>query len=95
MGWWRIDNVDKSQIAGTLPSGLSGGAGAVLNAVPGRAEPSDLYNGDGPADVMGDALAQINDLYEKAWGRRAQPDELKACFDFVCNGWMRRTAALA
>lgn len=56
------------------------------NAVPGRDTPDDLYNGDGPADMMGVALRQIDKLYQEAWGRDAKPDELRACFNFVLNG---------
>ena len=38
--------------------------------------------GDGPADIMGDAVAQITVEYEKEWGRKPSREELHAGLDF-------------
>mgnify|MGYP003965860419 CR=1 FL=1 len=44
-----------------------------------------LYNGDGPADTMDDALDDIDLAYRQSWGRSAVPEELTAVFTF-CTG---------
>ncbi len=87
MGWWKIDD-ESGGIGNCLPSGHPG-KGALCNAVPGRDDPEDQYNGDGPADVMGKAIREVDKLYEDTWGRHARPDEMQACFNFVRNGWIR------
>ena len=91
MGWWKIDSVETGAISCKLPSGHPGDDKTLLNAVPGRDAPGDLYNGDGPADVMGAAVKAVDDLFRAAWGRPARPDEMRACFNFVFNGWKRHS----
>ena len=90
MGWWKSDGPETGCIAGQLPSGHPGeDTPEFRNAIPGRDSPDDCYNGDGPADVMGNALAEISALYKKHWARPAKADELRACFNFCLNGRIR------
>ena len=74
MGWWKIDSVERGQI---------------VNAVPGRDSADAMYNGDGPADLMGSALRKIDAQYVAAWGRSAKAEELREVFDFCLNGMLR------
>lgn len=82
-GWWRIKGPDS-------PGGLDikplVDKGDLLNAIPGI-DPGDLalYNGDGPADVMDEALAKIDLLYRAAWGRRVDHAEAQAVFNFCSS----------
>ncbi len=89
MGWWRIED-ESGQIAYALPSGHPGDDSVPRNAIPGRDDVEEQYNGDRPADAMGRVFKEINALYKEAWGRIASPDEMRACFNFVFNGWVRR-----
>ena len=89
MGWWRIDDIEKGGIGHKLPSGRPNGA-MFLNAIPGRDNIDDLYGGDGPADAMDKAIKKIDAQFQQAWGRHAQPDEMRACFNFCFNAWIRR-----
>lgn len=77
MGWWKIKSVERGQID------WDASKNGMANQVPGRDDPNALYNGDGPADEMGEALARIARLYKKTWGRWPKLDELQACFNFV------------
>lgn len=43
------------------------------------------YNGDGPADVMGKALDQIDLMYRQAWRRGFHPREIQAVFEFCAK----------
>ena len=89
MGWWRIDDVETGGIACKFGSN-NPSKHAVCNAIPGRDSPEDQYNGDGPADIIGYAIGRIDEVYREVWGRSAHPDEVRACFNFVFNGWIRR-----
>lgn len=90
MGWWKSDGPETGMVSKQLPSDHPGkDAPVVCNAVPGRDSPDDCYNGDGPAEIMGSALATVNKEYENAWGRPAMADELRACFNFCLNGRIR------
>lgn len=82
MGWWKIKDVESGQIDWCSPRE----SGQLINAVPGQDSKDLLYNGDGPADVMGVALVKIFGLYEEAWQRSPSKEELRACFNFVVNG---------
>jgi len=55
-------------------------------STPNNDDPSPIYNGDGPADIMAVALDRISALYQQAHGRPAKKEELTAAFNFVCNG---------
>jgi hypothetical protein len=95
MGWWKIKDVE-SGIDGTLSS-LQVDFGhqcptnpSLVNAVPGEESATELYNGDGPADIMGLALEVINKAYQEAWGRPATKEELTAVFNFCCNPMFRQ-----
>lgn len=81
MGWWQIINVESGMIDWDVKR-----EGKAINAIPGKHDKDQLYNGDGPADVMGPALDKINELYIKAWGRPAKREELQAVFNFCANG---------
>jgi len=75
MGWWKIKNVETGQIDFDQ-------------------SPTDekiLYNGDGPADIMGPALDTIADMYREAWGRDPKLDELQAVFNFVTGADARES----
>ncbi len=80
MGWWKVTDVETGGISCKLPSCHPGGDIA-------------LHGGDQPADIMGNAISAIDKAYQEKWGRHAQPDELRACFNFVFNGWRRRVHA--
>jgi hypothetical protein len=83
MGWWRIRNVESGQVDAThtCPTNPK-----FVNAVPGaETEENQLYNGDGPADTMGDAIQKIAKMYIDAWGRPPRVEELEAVFNFVFN----------
>lgn len=82
MGWWKI--VDKSggiDFRHKCPINPK-----LSNAIPGIDLSNELYNGDIPADIMGNALDHINQEYGKAWGRKATREELEAVFNFVMGG---------
>jgi hypothetical protein len=69
MGWWKINDVERGQSAKMHRSETE----------------TDLYNGDGPADEMGECLDSIAREYMAAFGRWPKLDELQACFNFVTN----------
>lgn len=81
-GWWAITGPEGPGLSHMPPVPK----GNLLNAIPG-VDPAKaaLYNGDGPADVMGDAIREIDLEYLMAWGRPATKAELQAVFNF-CMG---------
>lgn len=81
MGWWKIDSVGKGQI--DMPA--KQGEGEPLNAIPGVHTADDLYNGDGPADILGVCCDRIAEMYKAAWGRSPKKSELQAVLNFVVN----------
>ena len=87
MGWWKIRNVESGQIdfGHKCPTNPQ-----LTNAMPGQEVTDSMYNGDGPADLMGPVLRKISASYEAAWGRPAKKDELIAVFNFCCNGMFRQ-----
>lgn len=54
MGWWKINSPRRGQIDRSHDTG-----GRLLNAVPGRDTAENHYNGDGPADSMGEAADKV------------------------------------
>ena len=86
MGWWKIKDVETGMVdfEHVCPTNK-----ALVNAIPGKESEDALYNGDGPADLMGPTLEKINKKYENAWGRSAKKEEMKAVFNFCCNGYFR------
>lgn len=69
MGWWQISSVEAGQINFEhAPNRI------LANALPDRDSDEVYYNGDGPADVLGDA---INTLLEKG----VKPITLKETFN--------------
>lgn len=78
-GWWAITKGN----SGINPPPVD--KGGLMNAIPGEDPGAARYNGDGPADIMGDALREIDLEYLMAWGRPATKMELEAVFDF-CTG---------
>ena len=101
-GWWAITSPDSPGIS--MPPPVD--KGGLMNAVPG-VDPGDsqLYNGDGPADVMDSALARMDLLYRASWGRPMTHDEAQAVFNFcssllkkesdwVENEWLEKTAEI-
>jgi hypothetical protein len=84
-GWWKIKDVESGQIDWDQPDKESG----LINAIPGQDAPKEMYNGDGPADIMDVAIRQIADEYEETWNRKPYPEEIEAVFNFCFNGWKR------
>ena len=87
MGWWKIADVETGMVDFKAKT-----AAQTANAVPGHEDTECLFNGDGPADIMGDTLRRVSALYQSAWGRPAALDELRACFNFCLNGLARQRA---
>ena len=90
MGWWKIENIETGQIARTHPSGhpgnpLPGQDRMVINAVPGRDAIGDYYNGDGPADIMDQAIDDVCRTYKREWNRPPHLEEIEAVINFVMN----------
>jgi hypothetical protein len=83
MGWWKVRDIKTGQVdfSHKCPTNQQ-----FVNAVPGEETEDILYNGDGPADLMGLVLRKINVQYEDAWKRPAKKEELTAVFNFCCNG---------
>lgn len=71
-GWWAVDSDGSSRPPPVFK-------GRLQNAVPG-VDPDEgaLYIGDGPLDIMIDAINKIDLEYRGAWDRPATPEELKA-----------------
>ena len=86
MGWWKIKDIETGQIDfdHKYPTNPQ-----FTNAVLDHEETDSLYNGDGPADLMGPILRKISEQYENAWKRPAKKEELMAVFNFCCNGMFR------
>jgi len=87
MGWWKIKDVESGQVdfdhkCPTNP--------VLTNSIPGSETEDAMYNGDGPADLMGSVLRKIDAQYREAWGRPARKEELTAGFNFCCNGMFRK-----
>lgn len=100
-GWWAIKSPESPGLS--PPPGYSGNG--LMNAIPGtHGADQSLYNGDGPADVMDDALSDIDLLYRASWGRPATYDELLAVFNFcsrrikdgdkIENDWLEQLGIL-
>lgn len=84
-GWWAIDPV-----GGTGQVAPWSGQNGLANEITGPGPDEDKrYNGDGPADIMDAAMADIDMAYRQSWGRPAYPEELQAVWDF-CFGPYRR-----
>jgi len=86
MGWWKIKDVETGMVdfGHKCPTNPQ-----FVNAVPGHEPDENMYNGDGPADLMGEILKKISRQYEDAWGRPAKKEELRAVFNFCYNGVFR------
>lgn len=67
MGWWNITD-DRA--------GLS-----FLSGEPD--EKTEMYCGDGPADIMGPAVTELIELYEESWKRKPYVREVMAAVEFV------------
>ena len=86
MGWWKVKDIETGQIdfGHKCPTNPQ-----FTNAVPGQEAVDSMYNGDGPADLMGLVLRKIDGQYKDAWKRSAKKEELLAVFNFCCNGMFR------
>lgn len=80
MGWWKIVNVESGGIDWNFDSG-----GPNINATIDNIT-NELVNGDGPADIMGDAIEKVIKEYEKEWKRKPKVRELQAVFNFCLGG---------
>ena len=81
MGWWQIDVTDAEAEAFDKSDKM------LYNALPDEDNPKRLYSGDQPADIMSEAIDEINEVYKKTWKRKVTLRELRCCFDF-CTGPM-------
>lgn len=61
-------------------AGESGGIAGLQNA---DAEDEGPLVGDGPADVLGDALQEVIQCYRRGLGRSPTVEELDLCWKFV------------
>lgn len=52
-----------------------------------QTEPTGLAWGDGPADEMERALANITALFQGAWGRKPTVAELRSGLEFSLGGY--------
>lgn len=84
MSWWKIKDVETGMVDFKAET-----AAATTNAIPGKEDVNCLFNGDGPADIMGAALRKISAQYEEAWDRPVKAKELRACFNFCFNGMFK------
>ncbi len=68
MGWWTITEDSPG-----------------LNFLSGRPldEDTGLYNGDGPADIMGCAVDELVALFEESWERKPYMVEVRAAVEFA------------
>jgi len=89
-GWWAVDPETGREVPPPVDKGK------LMNAVPGT-DPTDgaSYVGDGPADMMDEALKRINEAYKSAWGRSATPEELQSVWTFCTRPIMDGTVKLA
>lgn len=87
MGWWKVESVETGQVDFDHKCPTNSG---LVNAIPGQEE-GGIFNGDGPADLMGPVLDKISKEYNEAWGRPAKKEELMAVFNFCCNGMFRES----
>ena len=56
-----------------------------VNQIPGTASPEQLLCGDGPADIMDNAIIAIAKEFQDAWGRGPRQEELRAILNFCSN----------
>ena len=84
-GWWKIDNIETGQIDQSQPDKKK----EIINVIPGKDSSKELYNGDGPADIMDGALDRIAKEYREQWEKEPELDEIKAVFNFCFNGLKR------
>jgi len=77
-GWWAI----QPGKPGINPPPVD--KGGLMNAIPGT-DPNEgaLYGGDRPADILGDAMRDVDREYLLAWGRPATRTELEEAWNFV------------
>jgi len=50
-----------------------------------REDKHEMFNGDTPADIMGDAIEKIVKSYEKEWKRKPYRKEMQAVFKFTSS----------
>ena len=50
-----------------------------------REDKHEMFNGDTPADIMGDAVNEIVKEYEKEWDRKPYRKEMQAVFSFTSS----------
>lgn len=86
MGWWKMNC--QGGISAERPTGA--GECSLVNAIPGRDTTEDHYGGDGPADIMDAAIANIIKEYQEEWGRPPYIEELDGVWTF-CMGTIRTT----
>lgn len=51
----------------------------------GKEDKHEMFNGDTPADYMGDAIEKIVKSYEEEWKRKPYRRELEAVFKFTSS----------
>ena len=50
-----------------------------------REDKHEMFNGDTPADIMGDAVNEIVKTYEEEFGRKPYRKEMQAVFKFTSS----------
>lgn len=74
MGWWKINEIEDNENTG------------LYNALPNEDKAGNEYSGDGPADIMDNAIELIITEYNKTWGRAPTRNEIIASFEFsLCD----------
>ncbi len=51
----------------------------------GKEDKYAMFSGDTPADIMGDAIAEIVKTYEEEFGRKPYRKEMQAVFSFTSS----------
>ena len=77
MGWW-VSNTN-----GGIDFDAKADDGDMVNHFPGLDDPNMPLWGDEPADIMGEAIAQISALWVSRWGRLPSVDEIQRGIRFT------------
>ncbi|OYT14602.1 MAG: hypothetical protein B7C24_17405 [Bacteroidetes bacterium 4572_77] len=80
MGWWKITDIK----TGSIDWDFAGKNVGNINALPENTT-NELVTGDGPANIMEDAIYKIRKEYKAYWKREPTKSELQAVLNFVTN----------
>lgn len=89
MGWWEIKDVESGAL--NVPKIIER---EKLNegpdAKPPAYTPEMLLNGDEPADMLGEVLRKLDDLYKQHWDRPIKEAEARAAWNFIVKGHFKK-----